>query len=57
MARYGLKSIEEFRQTGLGEFGQERFERLCDAIDEFDLGIELLGYGFGPDNRPHIFEG
>lgn len=56
LARYNMASITAFRTNGLAQFGQERFERICELIDKFDLGITLLGYGFDRSNSPHIFE-
>jgi len=56
LARYGISGISTFRQSGLAEFGQERFEYICGEVDKFDLDITLLGYGFDKDSAPHIFE-
>jgi 20S proteasome alpha/beta subunit len=55
LSRYGLSSVAEFRETGLAQFG-DKFYRICDAIDAFSLGIDLLVYGFGVNQIPHIFE-
>ena len=55
LSRYGLSGISEFRSSGLSHFG-EKFYEICQAIDKYDLGMELLGYGFDPDGSPHIFD-
>jgi 20S proteasome alpha/beta subunit len=56
LARYSISSITAFRGIGLAQFGQERFDRVCDEIDRFDLGITLLCYGYDTKKIPHIFE-
>lgn len=56
LARYNISSISAFRGIGLTQFGQERFDRVCDEIDRFDLGISLLCYGYDTGKIPHIFE-
>ena len=56
LARYNIPSITAFRTNGLTEFGQGRFDRICDLIDNFDLGIDLLGYGYDTNKQAHIFE-
>jgi hypothetical protein len=56
LGRYNMASITAFRTNGLAQFGQERFDRICDRIDDFDLGITLLGYGYDTKGQPHIFE-
>jgi hypothetical protein len=56
LSRYSIDSIATFRTLGLAQFGQERFSQFCDQIDSFDLGIELLGYGFDTNGKAHIFQ-
>jgi hypothetical protein len=56
LVRYGYENILEFRSTGLAQLGSERFREICADIDRFDLGIQLIAYGFDRDNRPHIFQ-
>jgi hypothetical protein len=53
---YGFKNIAEFRTKGLCQFGEKKFYEICNCIDEFDLKMSLLCFGFSPDNVPHIFE-
>jgi len=54
--RYNLASISAFRNTGLAQFGADRFQLICERIDQFDLGITLVVYGFDGQKRPHIFQ-
>jgi|HubBroStandDraft_6_1064221.scaffolds.fasta_scaffold196339_2 20S proteasome alpha/beta subunit len=56
LARYGISSVDEFRQSGHAQFGDHVFSRLCDKIDEFDLGIDFIVYGFSSGGRSQIFE-
>jgi hypothetical protein len=56
LSRFGFKNIAEFRTNGLCQFGEKRFYEICNCIDEFDLKISLLCFGFSSDNIPHIFE-
>ncbi len=56
LVRYNIPSITAFRTSGLAQFGKQKFEHICDDIDRFDLGIELLVYGFDKKGAPHIFQ-
>lgn len=55
LSRYGYAGISAFRDTGLAQLG-DKFYRLCELIDDFNLDIQLLVSGFGSDRVPHIFE-
>jgi hypothetical protein len=56
LSRYNIPGINAFREVGLMQFGQERFEKICDEIDRFDLGLAMLCYGYDTKRIPHIFE-
>jgi len=56
LSRYCISDIEMFRTCGLEQFGNERFSHICDKIDSFDLGIDLLVYGFDSNGKAHIFQ-
>lgn len=56
LARYNIPNITTFRDSGLGVFGKDRFDRMCDALDDFDLGITLVCYGFDTKRMAHIFD-
>ncbi len=55
LSRYGFAGITEFRTLGWSQLGK-KFKELCDLIDNFSIGIDLLFCGFGADRMPHIFE-
>jgi len=56
LSRYNIPSVNAFMNVGLAQFGSERFLQFCDQIAAFDLGIDLLGYGFDSGDTAHIFE-
>jgi hypothetical protein len=56
LVRYGLGSISEFREIGLAQFGSQKFQDICEAIDKFDLGIDLLCHGYDRERNAHIFQ-
>lgn len=58
LAKFGIKSVDEFRQTGLKDFGPEIFGQLVEKIEGFGLGVTLLIYGFDdpPEAGGHLFE-
>lgn len=39
----------------MSDFGQKFYE-ICEAVDKYTLGIDLLGYGFDANGFPHIFD-
>lgn len=55
LSKYNISSITAFRGIGLSQFGQERFDRVCDEIDRFDLGITLLCYGYDTEKNSAHF--
>jgi len=54
LAPFGL-SLEEFRRTGLRDFGPSEFSRLLQRIETLSLRCEFLVCGFGERGEPHIF--
>lgn len=56
LVRYGYKNIADFKATGFAQFGDQKFREICDAIDNFDLGLSLMAYGFDGKKKPHIFQ-
>jgi hypothetical protein len=56
LVRYGFDNIGDFRKVGLEQFGNQKFQEICEAIDKFELGIELLCYGYDKRKQPHIFQ-
>ena len=51
----GYSSVSNFRENGLAQLGVDGFNFYVDRLREFDLGIDLLGYGFDSSDEPHIF--
>ena len=56
LAQFDYNSISNFRSNGLKELGPEITERIFNTINQFDVGVSLLGYGFDADDQPHIFQ-
>jgi hypothetical protein len=55
LRRYNIWSVTSFLNSGIAQFGVERFSSICDQMESFDLGVEILGYGFDKDGTAHIF--
>lgn len=56
LARYGYRDIEVFRRHGRDELGDHFFE-LCRELDESDLGVEFIVYGYESSaHDPQILE-
>lgn len=56
LARYGYRDIEMFRRQGRDELGDHFFE-LCRELNESDLGVEFIIYGYESGaHDPQIFE-
>jgi hypothetical protein len=56
LVQLGYKNISEFRVTGLQELGKSTYDDLIKKLMTFDIGLELLIYGFDSTKRPHIIE-
>ena len=56
LARFGYASISEFRQSGFTEMGKDLYHQYSMELAKFDLGLELLGYGFSGAGIGFIFE-
>ena len=56
MARFGYTDIADFRRNGLNEMGKELYSQYANDLARFDLGLELLVYGFSTKGGRHIFE-
>ena len=52
----GYASIAEFKSKGLEELGEAIFCSQLEKIGKFDLGIDLLVYGFDKIKTPYIFQ-
>jgi 20S proteasome alpha/beta subunit len=56
LARFGFADIAEFRRSGFAEMGKDLYHEYAMKLARFDLGLELLVYGFSEDGHPSIFE-
>ncbi|WP_441234312.1 hypothetical protein [Bradyrhizobium sp. 930_D9_N1_4] len=56
LARFGFLDIAEFRRTGYEEMGKDLYHEYSMELARFDLGLELLIYGFDGHGRRSIFE-
>jgi len=56
LARFGFADIADFRRSGFNEMGKDLYGQYADALARFDLGLELLVYGFSPIGERYLFE-
>jgi hypothetical protein len=56
LARFGFANITEFRRSGYAEMGKDLYHQYSMDLAKFDLGLELLVYGFNSLGHPAIFE-
>jgi hypothetical protein len=56
LARFGYPDIVDFRSNGFQELGKELYGKYADSLARFDLGLELLVYGFSKSGGAHILE-
>ncbi len=54
LAQYHIDSVDDWRKTGLLEFGEAEFARINEKIEDHDLGIDFLLAGFTPQNNTMI---
>jgi hypothetical protein len=57
LARFGYADVSDFRRNGLAELGKDLYTQYAVELAKFDLGLELLVYGFDPDSgASQLFE-
>src|SRR5262249_31922111 len=56
LARFRYKDIADFRQNGFTELGKDLYYEYARELGKFDLGLEILVYGFTESGGRHIFE-
>ncbi len=56
LGRYRIKDISDFRKNGFIELGKDVFGDLNNELMKFDLGIQLLCFGYDGVSVPHIVE-
>jgi 20S proteasome alpha/beta subunit len=56
LARFGYADVTDFRRNGFQEMGKDLYSKYADALAKFDLGLELLVYGYNGKDRRFLFE-
>ncbi len=56
LARFGFADIGEFRKFGYAEMGKDLYHEYSMKLAKFDLGLELLVYGFDQLGARSVFE-
>lgn len=55
LARYGYRNLEAFLQSGKDQLADVFFD-LCRELNEADLGVEFIVYGYENEVSPQLFE-
>jgi hypothetical protein len=56
LARFGFADISEFRKFGYAEMGKDLYHQYSMDLAKFDLGLEILVYGFDEAGTRTVFE-
>jgi hypothetical protein len=56
LSRFGYDNIADFRSNGFLQMGKDLYHQYAMDLARFDLGLELLVYGFDSVGNHHIFE-
>jgi 20S proteasome alpha/beta subunit len=56
LAKLGYADIAEFRKNGFAEMGKDLYHQYSMDLAKYDLGLELLCYGFNKSGDRFIFE-
>jgi Proteasome subunit len=56
LARFGYSDISEFRRTGYEELGKDLYSEYAIKLAKFNLGLELLVYGFDDRGAGYLYE-
>lgn len=56
LSRFGFADIADFRRIGYAEMGKDLYHQYSIDLAKFDLGLELLVYGFDGSANQTIFE-
>ena len=56
LARLGYSDISDFRKNGFNQLGKDLYGQYAAELAKFDLGLELLVYGFNSEGNRHVFE-
>jgi hypothetical protein len=57
LATYGYNDIREFRTNGRSDLGEDQFREKCKELDNFDLGLSLIVYGFDEQRAKCVVQG
>jgi 20S proteasome alpha/beta subunit len=56
LSRFGYADIKEWRRNAHAEMGKDLYHQYSMELAKFDLGLELLVYGFDDCGNHHLFE-
>jgi 20S proteasome alpha/beta subunit len=56
LSRFKYSNVTNFRQDGYNEMGKDLYYQYAMELAKYDLGLELLGYGFDSSGKAHIYE-
>jgi 20S proteasome alpha/beta subunit len=56
LVRFRYKDVEDFRRNGFQELGSDLYGQYAHELARFDLGLELLIYGFDSGGGEHLYE-
>lgn len=56
LARFGYSDISDFRRNGFNELGKDLYGEYAIKLAKFDLGLELLVYGFDDIGLAYLYE-
>lgn len=54
LGKYG-HTLSTWRREGRTEFGEEEFARINRQIEQIEIGIQFLVFGFSPNGLSHVF--
>jgi hypothetical protein len=55
LSQLGYKDVDDFRRTGLQELGKDTYDDLVKQLYKFDLGVELIIFGYNEFKNPSLF--
>jgi hypothetical protein len=56
LSRLRISNLTDFRKSGFSELGPEVHRDVYRELTKFDLGIQLICYGYDHIKIPHVFE-
>lgn len=52
----GYKTRDDFRKEGHDNLGKDQHAKVMDEINKFNLGVELIVFGYNENESPRLFE-